>query len=272
MLAGAPRRRPAARGGRRPAGLGRRRRLAPGRGRHRRGAAEGGVRPPGGGDRLRRRRGQGLRPLGRRRRSRRRRSPGCMREGLIERGGGHRMAAGLSLARDAARSPPWRGSPSCWPRQGADAEPPGAAAHRRADRPRRRHARARRAHRRRPAPSAPAAPAPRLARRRRAHRRDVRRVGESHLALTLADGAGGRLDASRLPRVRRARSAACWRRRVGAPVHLAGPAGARRLGRPPARQAPRRGRLAAPAAAVHVRRAPCTPKKPLDPPGDPTIQ
>ena len=52
--------------GGRAAGLGRRRGLAPGRGRDRRGAAQGDLQPAGGGDRLRRRRGQGLGALGQR--------------------------------------------------------------------------------------------------------------------------------------------------------------------------------------------------------------
>ena len=53
--------------------------LAPGRRRHRRGAAQGGLSPPRGRHRLRRRRRQGLRPLGRGGRSRRRGGPAAAR-------------------------------------------------------------------------------------------------------------------------------------------------------------------------------------------------
>ena len=75
---------------RRPAGLGGRRGLAPRRRRHRRGAAQGGLRPAGGGDRPRRRPGQGLGPLGRRRRPRRRgRAAGRARPDLARRRAPH---------------------------------------------------------------------------------------------------------------------------------------------------------------------------------------
>ena len=213
--------------------------LAPGRRRHRRGAAQGGLRPAGGGDRLRRRRGQGLGALGRRASTSAPRWRGSTREGLIGRGGGHRMAAGLSARAGPARAGDGPARRRCWPRAGAGADPARRPAARRAGR-------ARRA-RRWSSPSAIAAagpygagaPAPRLA--VSARLAGGRPVGAGHLALALVDRAGGRLDAvafraagdaaRRLPRRPRRRRRASRR--------AARARGVRRAG---ARQAARRGR------------------------------
>ena len=70
------------------------------------------------------------------------------REGLIERGGGHRMAAGLSLT-PAQLAPAMARLAELLAREGAGADPAAQPAARRPRRARRRDGRARRAHRRR---------------------------------------------------------------------------------------------------------------------------
>ena len=114
------------------------------------------------------------------------------REGLIGRGGGHRMAAGLSLSR-AQLEPAMARLGALLAVQGAEAQPvrglsiegvlaPGAATPDLAER----IAAA--------GPYGAGSPAPRLA-IAAARIAGARRVGESHVALTLADGTGGRLEA-----------------------------------------------------------------------------
>jgi single-stranded-DNA-specific exonuclease len=113
------------------------------------------------------------------------------REGLIARGGGHRMAAGVTLAPDQL-APAMARLAELLARQGAGADParglrldglvaPGAATVELA-------ARIAAA-----GPYGAAAPAPRLAVSARIA--GVRPIGTGHLALALADRAGGRLDA-----------------------------------------------------------------------------
>ena len=113
------------------------------------------------------------------------------REGLIERGGGHRMAAGLSLT-PAQLAPAMARLAELLAREGAGADPagglrldglvaPGAATVALAER----IAAA--------GPYGAAAPAPRLAVSGRIA--GVRPIGTGHLALALGDRAGGRLDA-----------------------------------------------------------------------------
>ena len=113
------------------------------------------------------------------------------REGLIERGGGHRMAAGLSLT-PAQLAPAMARLGELLAREGAGADParglrldglvaPGAATVALAER----IAAA--------GPYGAAAPAPRLAVSGRIA--GVRPIGTGHLALALGDRAGGRLDA-----------------------------------------------------------------------------
>ncbi len=115
-----------------------------------------------------------------------------MAEGLIEKGGGHRMAAGLSLSR-AQLAPAMTRLAALLARQGAGEDPPGilrldglaapaaatldlaeliAAA----------------------GPYGAAAPAPLIA-IPNVRLASLRRVGTGHMALTLTDGAGARLDA-----------------------------------------------------------------------------
>lgn len=139
-----------------------------------------------------------------------------MREGLIERGGGHRMAAGLSLHRDQLEPAMARlgallaGGPVAEERtlridgllatraatpelteQIATAGPFGAAS-----------------------------PAPRLA-LAGARIGQIRRVGESHLAMTLTDRSGGRLDAIAFRAVT-GPLGPLLQGSAGAPLHLAG--------------------------------------------------
>ena len=113
------------------------------------------------------------------------------REGLIERGGGHRMAAGLSLT-PAQLAPAMARLAELLAREGAGTDPaaslrldglvaPGAATLALAER----IAAA--------GPYGAAAPAPRLAVSGRIA--GVRPIGTGHLALALGDRAGGRLDA-----------------------------------------------------------------------------
>ena len=115
-----------------------------------------------------------------------------MREGLIGRGGGHRMAAGLTLAPDQL-APAMARLGELLARDGRRRRPgprPAARRPRRARAPRpstlaERIAAA--------GPYGAAAPAPRLAVSARIA--GVRPIGTGHLALALADRAGGRLDA-----------------------------------------------------------------------------
>ena len=204
-----PRRRP---------GLGRRGRLASRRRRHRRGAAEGDLRPPRRRHRLRRRRGQGLGPLGRRRRPRRRR----------------RAARPRGPDHPRRRPPDGRGAQ---PRARAARAGDGAA--RRAPRRRRQRRRAPRRHLRLDGVLAPAAATPELADRiaaagpygagSPAPRLAVadariarpRRIGDGHLALAIADRSGGRLDAVAF-RAFESPLGAFLEARAGAPLHLAG--------------------------------------------------
>jgi single-stranded-DNA-specific exonuclease len=113
-----------------------------------------------------------------------------VREGLVTRGGGHRMAAGLSLSRDQL-GPAMARLAALLAAQGAVPDralhvagivAPGAATPELADR----IAAA--------GPYGAAAPAPRLA-LAAARLTRVRAVGDAHLAVTLTDRLGGRLDA-----------------------------------------------------------------------------
>ena len=174
--------------------------------------------------------GKGSGALGHGRRPRRRRSPGSPREGLIQRGGGHRMAAGLTLAPGQlepamARLGELLAAPGRRRREPArslrldgllapgGATPELADAHRRR-RPLRRGIAPRRGSR------SPARASP-----------GVRRIGDGHLALALADGAGGRLDAIAFRALEGPLGAFLS---AGAAARRAPrrPAGARRLGRP----------------------------------------
>lgn len=141
-----------------------------------------------------------------------------MAEGLIAKGGGHRMAAGLSLSRDQI-APAMTRLAALLGRQGAGTETPetlrldGVVA---------------------PAaatldlcdalaaagPYGAGAPAPRIA-VAGARLAALRPVGESHLALTLTDGAGGRLEGIAF-RAAGQPLGDLLVRSVGAPLHLAG--------------------------------------------------
>ena len=116
-----------------------------------------------------------------------------VREGLIARGGGHRMAAGLSLSPEQLEPAMARlgellaaagrgGRAGARPPPRGRARRPGAATPELAER----IAAA--------GPYGAGSPAPRLA-LAAARIAGTRRVGEGHLALALADGTGGRLDA-----------------------------------------------------------------------------
>jgi len=139
------------------------------------------------------------------------------REGLIERGGGHRMAAGLSLA-PAQLAPAMARLAELLAREGAGAEParglrldglvaPAAATVALAEK----IAAA--------GPYGAAAPAPRLA--VSAHLAGVRPIGTGHLALALTDRAGGRLDAVAF-RTAGTLLGAFLAERAGSGAHLAG--------------------------------------------------
>ena len=221
----------------------------PGRRRDRGGAAEGGVRPAGGGDRLAGGEGKGSGrsvsgvDLGAA-------VARLAREGLIGRGGGHRMAAGLSLAPEQLE-PAMARLGELLAAQGAGERParslrfdglvaPGAATPELAAR-----------HRRGRALRGGVA-RPRGWRWRRRGSPGARRIGDGHLALALGDGMGGRLDAvafrafeSPLGRVPRRAGG-----RGGAPGRAAG---ARRVERPGAGEAPRRGRGAAAVTGANSR-------------------
>ena len=140
-----------------------------------------------------------------------------MREGLIRRGGGHRMAAGLSLA--AGQLEPAMARLGALLGARRRGRRPGARpAARRAARAGRRDGRARRAHRRgrplrRRRPGARLAVSARIA--------GVPAVGTGHLALALADRAGGRLDAVAF-RAAGTALGAFLAGRGGAGAHLAG--------------------------------------------------
>ncbi len=141
-----------------------------------------------------------------------------VREGLIARGGGHRMAAGVSLTRDQLE-PAMARLGELLAGQGADAPrarglrvdgivAPGSATPELA-------ARIAAA-----GPYGAGSPAPRLA-LAAVRIAGVRRIGEGHLALALGDGTGGRLDAVAF-RAFESPLGEFLSGRAGAPAHLAG--------------------------------------------------
>ncbi len=140
------------------------------------------------------------------------------REGLIGRGGGHRMAAGISLSREElepamARLGELIALQGAVPRSGRDLRLDGLVAASAAT----------------PelalgiasaGPYGAGAPAPRLA-VAGARLSGVRRIGDGHLALRLADGAGGHLDAVAF-RAFESPLGGFLESRAGTSVHLAG--------------------------------------------------